>query len=69
MDNVEEDIKVLQLDSSEDSVMTNAEDGKPGLKKEANANVHPTHVAVDRKRHLNVVFIGHVDAGKSTAGG
>ncbi|KAL3375269.1 hypothetical protein AABB24_006649 [Solanum stoloniferum] len=40
-----------------------------GLKKEANANVNPTHVAVDRKRHLNVVFIGHVDAGKSTAGG
>jgi len=23
----------------------------------------------NRKRHLNVVFIGHVDAGKSTAGG
>ncbi|KAM3268773.1 eukaryotic peptide chain release factor GTP-binding subunit ERF3A isoform X1 [Capsicum chacoense] len=40
-----------------------------GLKKETNANVRPTHVAVNRKRHLNVVFIGHVDAGKSTAGG
>ncbi|PHT88640.1 hypothetical protein T459_10746 [Capsicum annuum] len=39
------------------------------LKKETNANVRPTHVAVNRKRHLNVVFIGHVDAGKSTAGG
>ncbi|KAH7528619.1 hypothetical protein FEM48_Zijuj05G0091400 [Ziziphus jujuba var. spinosa] len=24
---------------------------------------------LDRKRHLNVVFIGHVDAGKSTTGG
>ncbi|PKI60007.1 hypothetical protein CRG98_019595, partial [Punica granatum] len=24
---------------------------------------------VDKKRHLNVVFIGHVDAGKSTTGG
>lgn len=26
-------------------------------------------VELDRKRHLNVVFIGHVDAGKSTIGG
>ncbi|KAK3157902.1 hypothetical protein QOZ80_2AG0129970 [Eleusine coracana subsp. coracana] len=28
-----------------------------------------TEVEQTRKRHLNVVFIGHVDAGKSTAGG
>ncbi|OMO57869.1 hypothetical protein CCACVL1_25672 [Corchorus capsularis] len=26
-------------------------------------------VETERKRHLNVVFIGHVDAGKSTTGG
>ncbi|XP_028948169.1 uncharacterized protein [Malus domestica] len=26
-------------------------------------------IELDRKRHLNVVFIGHVDAGKSTTGG
>ncbi|PHU24277.1 Eukaryotic peptide chain release factor GTP-binding subunit ERF3A [Capsicum chinense] len=42
---------------------------KPDMLEETNANVRPTHVAVNRKRHLNVVFIGHVDAGKSTAGG
>lgn len=35
-----------------------------GLKEEANANLKPTHVddeiEVERNRHLNVVFIGHV---------
>ncbi|CAK9137706.1 unnamed protein product [Ilex paraguariensis] len=115
---IEEDIRALQLDSSEDSVManaldckpdeiekpdnveeedsviTNAEDGEPvevkkpdtmeeGLKEEVCANskavnVEPKNVIEEdaeeevednRKRHLNVVFIGHVDAGKSTIGG
>ncbi|KAJ9542619.1 hypothetical protein OSB04_029125 [Centaurea solstitialis] len=114
MDNIEEDIRALQLDSS-------AEDGKPvsnenGLEPEESAAVPdnmeedlreeshaPSHVEEDveshtvhsepkaadevkeqttsasehveddvekeKKRHLNVVFIGHVDAGKSTIGG
>ncbi|CAN4086642.1 unnamed protein product [Withania somnifera] len=53
----------MRLVKQEDMIRLNC------LKKEANANVKPTHVAVNRKRHLNVVFIGHVDAGKSTAGG
>ncbi|XP_060205485.1 uncharacterized protein LOC132633232 isoform X2 [Lycium barbarum] len=99
---IEEDIKALQLDSSEDSVMTNAEDGKPdeavkpdkidgddsvmseeckpddvvipdNMEDGRKGEVKLTHVDevvnVNRKRHLNVVFIGHVDAGKSTAGG
>ncbi|XP_062184184.1 uncharacterized protein LOC133888086 [Phragmites australis] len=36
----------------------------------ANEDAHEVEdVIEERKRHLNVVFIGHVDAGKSTAGG
>ncbi|CAK9179807.1 unnamed protein product [Ilex paraguariensis] len=115
---IEEDIRALQLDSSEDSVMANAPDDNPdeveksdnvkeedsvmanakegepvevkktdtmeeGLKDEAHANykavdVEPKKVIEEdaeeevednKKRHLNVVFIGHVDAGKSTTGG
>ncbi|XP_019235613.1 PREDICTED: eukaryotic peptide chain release factor GTP-binding subunit ERF3A-like isoform X2 [Nicotiana attenuata] len=100
MDNIEEDIKALQLDSSEDSVMVNVEDGKPEeaikpgktngeLKDESHPDLEPKNVEpkgvagkeasspediqdeveVNKKRHLNVVFIGHVDAGKSTIGG
>ncbi|XP_057749678.1 uncharacterized protein LOC130968431 isoform X1 [Arachis stenosperma] len=38
-----------------------------------NREIHPVQDQEDeldnRKRHLNVVFIGHVDAGKSTTGG
>ncbi|XP_055827799.1 LOW QUALITY PROTEIN: uncharacterized protein LOC129896010 [Solanum dulcamara] len=49
--------------------VVNPDSLEDGLEKEANVNVKPTHVPVNRKRHLNVVFIGHVDAGKTTAGG
>ncbi|KAL3512201.1 hypothetical protein ACH5RR_024918 [Cinchona calisaya] len=100
---IEEDIKALQLDSSEDSDLAKAEDSKPdevvkpdeideGLKDLANTNsaaandelnntsevkeketsipeVIEDEAEENKKRHLNVVFIGHVDAGKSTAGG
>nr|GMC69908.1 eukaryotic peptide chain release factor GTP-binding subunit ERF3A-like isoform X2 [Ipomoea batatas] len=101
---IEEDIKALQLDSSEDTPMANADDGKPeevvksdetdtgDVKHEPQANSEPMHiepksiteekekkspalddiddaVELNKKRHLNVVFIGHVDAGKSTIGG
>ncbi|KAK4375522.1 hypothetical protein RND71_006199 [Anisodus tanguticus] len=119
---IEEDIKALQLDSSEDCVLVNVEDGRPDetikhdkadgedsvmaeeqkpddvekpdmledeLKDEAHPDLKPKHVEpkgaagketsppediqvdveVNKKRHLNVVFIGHVDAGKSTIGG
>ncbi|XP_028127604.1 LOW QUALITY PROTEIN: eukaryotic peptide chain release factor GTP-binding subunit ERF3A-like [Camellia sinensis] len=100
---IEEDIRALQLDSSEDN-MVNADDVKPtheveipdkmeeDLKDEVNATTQPVPVEAkgimevkskdvsaaedtedeiedNKKRHLNVVFIGHVDAGKSTTGG
>ncbi|KAG5522546.1 hypothetical protein RHGRI_034641 [Rhododendron griersonianum] len=90
---IEEDIRALQLDSSEgNGVMANVEDvkpqdvEKPDLKDEVNATSKPVTIEPEctsevkhkdtedkmediRKRHLNVVFIGHVDAGKSTIGG
>ncbi|KAL8481265.1 hypothetical protein ACS0TY_027694 [Phlomoides rotata] len=100
---IAEDIKALQLDSSEDNVTVDVEDEKPeavvssdktdeGLTVESNSNSKPVqveqHEVIDvkvkespppddvedevdsqKKRHLNVVFIGHVDAGKSTIGG
>ncbi|XP_054817466.1 uncharacterized protein LOC129317134 isoform X1 [Prosopis cineraria] len=92
---IEEDIRSLQLDSSEDNNgVVNPEDAKPeevdnsakmdeGLNQEVKAQpvqADPKDKEVpsvedqedektDKKRHLNVVFIGHVDAGKSTTGG
>ncbi|XP_076917936.1 uncharacterized protein LOC143578156 [Bidens hawaiensis] len=112
MDNIKDDIRALQLDSSaEDSnIVPNENGGEPeelvasdnvkeDLKDESHIADHtdenadsktehtePTavvevkeqstasepieeEVEKDKKRHLNVVFIGHVDAGKSTIGG
>ncbi|KAF7123194.1 hypothetical protein RHSIM_Rhsim12G0140200 [Rhododendron simsii] len=90
---IEEDIRALQLDSSEgNGVMANVEDvkpqevEKPDLKDDVNVTSKPVTIEPEctsevkhkdtedkmediRKRHLNVVFIGHVDAGKSTIGG
>ncbi|KAK9272524.1 hypothetical protein L1049_002897 [Liquidambar formosana] len=99
---IEEDIRSLQLDSSEDNNgVPNPEDAKPEVveksdkmeedsKDEDHINSQSVQVKpkvkvkdifasevieahdemeVDKKRHLNVVFIGHVDAGKSTTGG
>ncbi|KZV21732.1 hypothetical protein F511_02890 [Dorcoceras hygrometricum] len=98
---IEEDIKALQLDSAEDTLVPDKEDGKldvelnpevdEGLASATCTNSKPLQeqqrdvseakekeisapeVVVEevenRKRHLNVVFIGHVDAGKSTTGG
>lgn len=108
---IEEDIRALQLDSSEDTtVQHDADNGKPEevenpdntekvVKDEVHGNLQPVHadsevvhtepkgavevkekeisalvvaedeVEENKKRHLNVVFIGHVDAGKSTTGG
>ncbi|KAI3696122.1 hypothetical protein L1987_79131 [Smallanthus sonchifolius] len=114
MDNIEEDIRALQLDSSaDDSNMVPNENGGEPEELVAPANVEEedlrdaSHIAPhteedadsqtvhsepkdvvegkelgasaseliedevekNKKRHLNVVFIGHVDAGKSTIGG
>ncbi|KAL3626640.1 hypothetical protein CASFOL_030189 [Castilleja foliolosa] len=101
---IEEDIKALQLDSSaEDTLMGDSEDQKldnvvnpektdGGFTPEGHDNSTPVQVEMEdvievkekestppedlpedaadqKKRHLNVVFIGHVDAGKSTIGG
>ncbi|KAK3034092.1 hypothetical protein RJ639_034072 [Escallonia herrerae] len=63
------------------SVVANVEDGKPEeleqpemieevKKREISAPEDTEDLVEDnKKRHLNVVFIGHVDAGKSTTGG
>ncbi|XP_027340784.1 eukaryotic peptide chain release factor GTP-binding subunit ERF3A-like isoform X2 [Abrus precatorius] len=79
MVDIEEDIRSLQLDSAEDNNgVVNAEDGKPEVEKsdkmdEGKYKEIPSVQDEDelemKKRHLNVVFIGHVDAGKSTTGG
>ncbi|XP_071713425.1 uncharacterized protein [Rutidosis leptorrhynchoides] len=53
--NIEEDIRALQFDSAGNEVTS--------------ASEHIEEVEGNKKRHLNVVFIGHVDAGKSTIGG
>ncbi|XP_057809777.1 uncharacterized protein LOC131024278 isoform X2 [Salvia miltiorrhiza] len=103
---IADDIKALQLDSAEDTVMANTEDVKPDVvvnhdktdvatedvvmansedgKHDTVLNPDKTDGVKDKesippddiddvdepkKRHLNVVFIGHVDAGKSTIGG
>ncbi|XP_075519411.1 uncharacterized protein LOC142553205 isoform X1 [Primulina tabacum] len=98
---IEEDIKALQLDSSEDTLITDKGDGKHDVEinpevdkglasttctnskplqeehrdayevkeKEISAPAHIVDEVENKKRHLNVVFIGHVDAGKSTTGG
>ncbi|XP_016475787.1 uncharacterized protein LOC107797412 isoform X1 [Nicotiana tabacum] len=78
----DEALKPEKIDGADDSVMSDeckpddvekTDNMEDGLKEEANANLKPTHVddeiEVERNRHLNVVFIGHVDAGKSTCGG
>ncbi|KAI3797654.1 hypothetical protein L1987_32915 [Smallanthus sonchifolius] len=113
MDNIEEDIRALQLDSSaEDSKMVVSNDNgvepeelvvpddvEEDLRDESHTASHTEEdtdpqtehsepkavvevkeqssaaepiedeVEKNKKRHLNVVFIGHVDAGKSTIGG
>ncbi|XP_073142826.1 uncharacterized protein [Henckelia pumila] len=98
---IEEDIKALQLDSSEDTVVADKEDEKLDIEvnpevdkglasatctdskplqeerrdvseikeKEISAPEDVLDEVANTKRHLNVVFIGHVDAGKSTTGG
>nr|XP_028959924.1 eukaryotic peptide chain release factor GTP-binding subunit ERF3A-like isoform X3 [Malus domestica] len=73
---IEEEIRSLQLDSA---------DSREEIRKQSDKSVVVEHkgkeketpdpeeehddMELDKKRHLNVVFIGHVDAGKSTTGG
>ncbi|XP_042050694.1 eukaryotic peptide chain release factor GTP-binding subunit ERF3A-like isoform X8 [Salvia splendens] len=98
---IADDIKALQLDSAEDTVMANTEAWKPdtsvnhdktdvedavmatsedgkrdtpdktdGVKEKESIPLDDVEDGDEQtKRHLNVVFIGHVDAGKSTIGG
>ncbi|PKU75763.1 Elongation factor 1-alpha C [Dendrobium catenatum] len=54
---VESNLQELQLEKKEVKLLEHEEIEDPGEKEE------------EKKRHLNVVFIGHVDAGKSTTGG
>ncbi|XP_047948248.1 eukaryotic peptide chain release factor GTP-binding subunit ERF3A isoform X2 [Salvia hispanica] len=58
----------------DDAVMATSEDGKhdttDGVKEKESIPLDDVEdVDEQTKRHLNVVFIGHVDAGKSTIGG
>ncbi|KAG9143873.1 hypothetical protein Leryth_011511 [Lithospermum erythrorhizon] len=69
-----EDVKEIEVENSHPE--------KEGVKEDVQVNAkssaaEPKHVAEEhnedevknKKRHMNVVFIGHVDAGKSTTGG
>ncbi|XP_042050693.1 eukaryotic peptide chain release factor GTP-binding subunit ERF3A-like isoform X7 [Salvia splendens] len=61
----------------EDAVMATSEDGKRDTPDKTDGVKEKESIPLDdvedgdeqTKRHLNVVFIGHVDAGKSTIGG
>ncbi|KAK3010206.1 hypothetical protein RJ639_012470, partial [Escallonia herrerae] len=78
---LEEVGKSTVIEEEVSSVVANVEDGKPEeleqpemieevKKKEIFAPEDTEDLVEDKKkRHLNVVFIGHVDAGKSTTGG
>ncbi|KAK4800519.1 hypothetical protein SAY86_021006 [Trapa natans] len=65
-DKMEEDLK---CGIGESSQQVHIED--KGKDKEVSAPEveEPEGMELDKKRHLNVVFIGHVDSGKSTIGG
>ncbi|KAL9262440.1 Eukaryotic peptide chain release factor GTP-binding subunit ERF3A-like protein, partial [Drosera capensis] len=71
VDKMEEDLVEVPHKNSE----TIEAEPKELLVKEKEAVVHEVNeelndaVEENKKRHLNVVFIGHVDAGKSTTGG
>ncbi|XP_028548399.1 eukaryotic peptide chain release factor GTP-binding subunit ERF3A-like, partial [Dendrobium catenatum] len=54
---IESNLQELQLEKKEMKLLGHEEIEDLGEKEE------------EKKRHLNVVFIGHVDAGKSTTGG
>ncbi|KAM7525245.1 hypothetical protein LguiA_015147 [Lonicera macranthoides] len=71
---VEKSNKIVE--ESKDEVHANYQRGHieptsaPEVKeKETAASKDTAEEPVNKKRHLNVVFIGHVDAGKSTTGG
>uniref|UniRef100_A0A6N2ML25 Tr-type G domain-containing protein n=1 Tax=Salix viminalis TaxID=40686 RepID=A0A6N2ML25_SALVM len=76
---IEEEVRSLQLDSadSNDKVTVSSQEVQAELPKVKDKEVPaPEDVEAlvemeqdNKKRHLNVVFIGHVDAGKSTTGG
>ncbi|KAA8542779.1 hypothetical protein F0562_023931 [Nyssa sinensis] len=76
---IEEHIRLLQLDSSDfkDEAHTSSQPvhveptaAREVKDKETSAPEDPKdEMKANKKRHLNVVFIGHVDAGKSTTGG
>ncbi|KAK7320152.1 hypothetical protein RJT34_04886 [Clitoria ternatea] len=50
-------------------VKAHAVEAEPKVKDKEIPSVQDEDVEPEMKRHLNVVFIGHVDAGKSTTGG
>uniref|UniRef100_A0A6N2LWR9 Tr-type G domain-containing protein n=1 Tax=Salix viminalis TaxID=40686 RepID=A0A6N2LWR9_SALVM len=76
---IEEEVRSLQLDSadSNDKGTVSSQEVQAELPKVKDKEVPaPEDVEAlvemeqdNKKRHLNVVFIGHVDAGKSTTGG
>ncbi|KAJ4953345.1 hypothetical protein NE237_030177 [Protea cynaroides] len=79
-DTMEEDHKDEEISDDKDEVISDDKDEpqlnsapthvEPKVKdKEMTAEEKDEKEEQNKKRHLNVVFIGHVDAGKSTAGG
>ncbi|KAE8717339.1 Eukaryotic peptide chain release factor GTP-binding subunit ERF3B [Hibiscus syriacus] len=65
-DKVEEEGMKDEVDTKSQPVQAEPKDKEVAVLEDAGA---PDEVDSQKKRHLNVVFIGHVDAGKSTSGG
>eukprot|EP00957_Ditylum_brightwellii_P116916 8919107-Ditylum_brightwellii.AAC.1 len=75
MDTAQDDWESEQLAKEMDSKMAIDEDKKPAAPKEPEEEEEDEVIEVDDapegdpREHLNLVFIGHVDAGKSTLSG
>ncbi|XP_039060584.1 eukaryotic peptide chain release factor GTP-binding subunit ERF3A-like isoform X3 [Hibiscus syriacus] len=65
-DKMEEEGMKDKVDTKSQPVQAEPKDKEVVVLEDAEA---PDEVDSQKKRHLNVVFIGHVDAGKSTSGG
>ncbi|XP_022766215.1 eukaryotic peptide chain release factor GTP-binding subunit ERF3A-like isoform X2 [Durio zibethinus] len=64
-DKLEEGVKD-EVDTKSQAVQAEPKDKEVAAQEDAEASVE---METEKKRHLNVVFIGHVDSGKSTIGG
>ena len=62
----EELAEIAEIEKEEREAKAAAEKVEPSAKKKKDTKTFKVH---DEREHLNIVFIGHVDAGKSTISG